>query len=70
MLAEWVFVLLLHLPTFGGPIRVKFEVTTEDGCRRLQRVVTREMDGLRLRYSLVECSLDTEEKIIPQNHGA
>ena len=70
MVTAWVFVLLLHLPTFGGPVRVKFEVTTEDGCRRLQRVVTREMDGLRLRYSLVECSLDTEEKIIPQNHGA
>ena len=51
----WVFVLLLHAATFGGDFRVEFHTETEDGCRRLQKVVVREANNLSLRFTLVEC---------------
>lgn len=52
----WVFLLLFALPSFGGPVEVKFTFTTEDACRRLQRVVVREMAQISMnKYELVEC---------------
>ncbi len=52
---EWVFIVMLMSPTFGGNIQVKFETTTEDGCHRLRKVIVREMDGMQLRFESTEC---------------
>lgn len=52
----WVFLLLFTLPSFGGPVTVRFEFTTEDGCRRIQKVVVRELaEAGSNKYQLVEC---------------
>ena len=52
----FVFLLLFTMPSFGGPVKVKFEFQTLDGCQRLQKVVTRELaqNGMD-KYELVEC---------------
>ena len=52
----WVFLLLFTMPSFGGPVSVKFEFTTEDACQRLQKVVVRELATYSMnKYTLVEC---------------
>ena len=53
---SWVFLLLFTLPSFGGPVTVRFEFTSEDGCQRIQKVVLNELDknGMN-KYDLVEC---------------
>lgn len=55
----WAFILLLHAATFGGDFRVEFHLETEEGCRRLQKVVVREAEGMRLRFTLVECHAES-----------
>lgn len=52
---EWVFILWLSAATFGGPFSVEFHTQTEDGCRRLQKVVMREASNMNLKYEVEDC---------------
>ena len=51
----WVFILLFQLPSFGGPTAVAFGFQTEDGCRRMQKVVMRELTERQMtRFTVVQ----------------
>lgn len=52
---EWLFIISMLLPTFGGPVHLTFETTTEEGCLKLRKVVVKEMDGMRFQYQVSEC---------------
>ncbi len=58
-MTAFVFLLLFTLPSFGGPVKVRFEFQTLDGCQRVQKVVTRQLseNGMN-KYELVECRED------------
>ena len=58
----WIFVISLMMPSFGGPVHVTVDATTEDGCQRLRKVITREMDKLSTRYDVTECGMRPEAK--------
>ena len=51
----WVFILLFQLPSFGGPTSVAFAFQTEDGCRRMQKVVMRELTERQMtRFTVIQ----------------
>ena len=55
-MSSWIFLLLFTMPSFGGPVTVTFEFTTQDGCRGLQKVVTKELATYSMnKDELVEC---------------
>ena len=56
-MTTFVFLLLFTLPTFGGPVTVRFEFQTLDGCQRIEKVVTRKLaeNGMN-KYELIECA--------------
>lgn len=58
----FVFLLLFALPSFGGPITVRFEFQTLDGCQRIQKVVMRQLaeNGMN-KYELVECAKEIRD---------
>lgn len=41
----WVFVLLLNLPSFGGPVSVNVTTATEQGCHALRRAIVQALGG-------------------------
>lgn len=57
--AAWSFILMFHLPSFGavhtpplltdGDTEIKITAQTEDGCRRLQKLITRELNSLGMQ---------------------
>ena len=48
-LTVWVFILLFHLPSFGGDTRIRFEFQTQDGCERIQKVVIQELQEKHMK---------------------
>ncbi len=63
----FVFLLLFTMPSFGGPVKVRFEFQTEDGCQRIQKVVTRELATYAMnKHELVECHAETIHGSLPQ----
>ena len=52
---EWFFVLFLNAATFGGDFEVRFYTSTEEGCRKLERVVLQEASNMRIKYTYEEC---------------
>lgn len=56
ILAVWYFVMLLNLPSFGGPVRVQVEATTPEGCRGLRRAVVGQLGGeSNVRGEVTQC---------------
>ena len=52
----WIFLLLFTLPSFGGPVEVRFKFTDLDSCKRLQKTVVRQLAEMSMnKYELVEC---------------
>lgn len=54
---EWGFALLLTAAVYGGDFRVEFHTQTEDGCRRLQKVVLQQIANQMpyLQFDVREC---------------
>lgn len=63
----FVFLLLFTMPSFGGPVTVRFEFQTLDGCQRLQKVVTKELATYAMnKHELVECHPEKTVGSLPQ----
>ena len=67
----WAFVILMAVPTFGGVLEVRFQTETEEGCRKLQRVVERELK--HMKYQVEDCAArlpdlptDTQPELPPE----
>ena len=66
----WVFVILMAVPTFGGALEVRFQTETEEGCRKLQRVVERELKYAKYQVQgcarLPDLPTDTQPELPPE----
>ena len=50
------FILTFSLPSFGGEVDVRVDTRTKDGCVRLQKVITRELQDRKMeKFTLREC---------------
>ena len=53
----WVFVLLLHLTSFGGDVTVTVRTADEGSCVRLRKVLLEQIGGERnLKGSATVCA--------------
>lgn len=55
MIEVWVFILTLTMPSFGGPILVKVELTDEAACQKFRGVVVRQLDSMRSPAVVTAC---------------
>ena len=60
-MSVFVFLLLFTLPSFGGPVEVRFQFTDLDSCKKLQKVVVRQLAEMSMnKYELRECREETK----------
>lgn len=58
------FILTFSLPSFGGETEVRVTTRTEDGCERLQKVITRELQDRKMeKFTVRECP---DGRLIPE----
>ena len=41
----YIFILVLNLPSFGGPVTAQIETTGLEACNKVRRVIVRELGG-------------------------
>ena len=41
----YIFILVLNLPSFGGPVTARIETTGLEACEKMCRVIVRELGG-------------------------
>lgn len=56
----WLFIISMVAATFGGPFTVTFKTTSWESCKKLHKVVVRELEGMRMKYTITDCN--KEEK--------
>jgi len=51
----WIFLITLLLPSFGGPVLVRAELTDEASCHKFRKAAIRQLESMRSSAVVSEC---------------
>ena len=51
----WVFLITLAMPSFGGPVLVRAELTSEAACQKFRKVAVQQLENMRSTAVVSEC---------------
>jgi len=60
--AAFVFFVYLNLPSFGGPVEVRFSQKTEDACNHMRKAVVKMLKDNDVRYIASLCEQNKEKE--------
>jgi hypothetical protein len=55
MITVWVFFITFILPSFGGPVVIRSELTDQRACERFRKVLLQQLEHLRSQAVVSEC---------------
>ena len=51
----WAFIVTLAMPSFGGPVTARVELTDEAACVKFRKVVVAQLESMRSTAIVGEC---------------
>ncbi len=55
MITVWAFIVTLAMPSFGGPVLARVELTDEAACLKFRKVVVAQLESMRSAAVVSEC---------------
>lgn len=54
-IVTWIFLITFALPSFGGPVLIRFELTDESACKVVRRIAIQQLAEHRSNAVVSEC---------------
>ena len=56
LIEAWVFVIMLNMPSFGGPVDIRITATTEQSCKDLRKLAVNMAGGEKnIKGTVTDC---------------